>query len=596
MATPWYRARWARLGGAILLFGVIGVAAIPFLVPVDRFRPLLVRLLADSTGRDVQIGVLRLYLAPAVHIHAGDLRLKNPQGFPQGDAIIVRSVDLGVAPRALLSRRLDVTYVAFRGVRLNLLQDPAGRTNFDLSPSSRGSPAGGTAARPGGGSLLTLDHVGTVSVAHVEITSSSLDARGQATPSFSLRGVSGRIGAIDLRAPNWVGAFRVTVRLGGAQLTTPALAQPVRFSTGDIVIEGPTARAAFSVSLDRIRADVTATAASADPLPIRFTAAIPELDVARLQTLVRNAPPGSRGDSGVDRRTPPRRQQLLAAGDLTVGRLIQPPFSATRLTSRLRVYTGAIHVTSYALATYGGTVQGAAAVDSSAAGSPAAITAKVSGVDLRQVTSALAPLPSPPKITGTLEAALKLSTAFGRDPMASLAGGGTFAVRNGSFPGLDVRSALAQLARALQLTVPAGPTRFSYFGGDLRISQERAYSSSLRLEAEGLDATGTGSVGFDKSLNYAGTGVLRTAPAGTPPQAGGISSAGQMLGALLPGTAGATGVQVPFSLRGTLDRPNFSLAGAPQFLHGSGSQPSQQQPQPPGQLVPNLPDLFKLLQ
>lgn len=595
MAAPWYRRRWIRLGGAILLVVVIGAAAVPFLVPVDRFRPLLVRLLADSTGRDVQIGVLRLYLAPAVHLHAGDLRVKNPRGFPQGDAIIVSSVDLGVAPRALLSRRLDVTYVAFRGVRLNLLQDPAGRTNFDFSPSSRGAPAEGAAATPGGGSLLTLDHVGTVSVTNVEITASSLDAsRGQATPSFSLRGVSGRIGAIDLSTPNWAGAFRVTVRLGGAQLTTPALAQPVRFSKGDIVIEGPTARAAFSVSLDRIRADVTATAASADPLPIRFTVAIPELDVARLQTLVRSTPPGGGAGSGVDRRAPAPRQQLLATGDLTVGRLTHPPFSATRLTSRLRVYTGAIHVASYALSTYGGTVQGAAVVDSSAAGSPAAVTAKVSGVDLGQVAGALAP--SAQKITGTLEAALKLSTAFGRDPMASLAGGGTFAVRNGSFPGLDVKSALAQLIQALQLTVPAGPTRFSYFGGDLRISHERAYSSSLRLEAEGLDATGAGSVGFDKSLNYAGTGVLKTAPAGTAPQAGGISSAGQMLGALLPGTAGATGVRVPFSLRGTVDRPSFSLAGTPQFLHGSGPQPSPQQPQPPGQLVPNLPDLFKLFQ
>jgi AsmA family/AsmA-like C-terminal region len=594
VARPWYRARWIRLTGVILLLLVLGAAAIPFLVPVDRARPLLVRLLSESTGRDVRVGVLRLYLVPTVHIHGGDLSLKNPQGFPPGDAMSVRSVDLGLVPRALLSRRLAVTHVAFSGVRLNLLSDPAGRTNFVFSPPSREAAAGKTAGTSGGGSFLTLDRIGTVTIRNVEITSGSLDARGgQVAPTFRLHGVNARIESIDLSAPAWARALRVTVNLRGAQVTTPALAQPVRVSTGGITLEGLAAHASFSASLDGVRADVTAGAARVDRWPITFTISIPELDVARLQTLVRNAPPGG-GTGGADRQAAPPGQQLLATGDLNVGRLIRPPLSATRLTGRLRLYTGAIHVASYVLTAYGGTIQGAAAVDSSTARLPAAITAKVSGVDLGQIAGVVSP--SSRKITGRLEGALKLSTAFGRDPLVSLAGAGSFAVRNGSFPGLDLKSALAQLARALQLTVPAGPTKFSYFGGDVRISQERVYSGSLRLEAEGLEGTATGSAGFDRTLDYTGTGVLKTAPGGTTPPAGGISSVGQMLGGLLPGTAGATGVRVPFSLRGTVEDPKFSLAGAPQFLHGPSPQPTQPQAQPPGQPSPGLPDLLKLFQ
>ena len=64
----------------------------------------------------------------------------------------------------------------------------------------------------------------------------------------------------------------------------------------------------------------------------------------------------------------------------------------------------------------------------------------------------------------------------------------------------------------------------------------------------------------------------------------------QMLGNLAPGAGGATGARVPFSLRGTLDDPKFSLAGTPQFIRNQSNQP----PPPDQSQPPSLPDLFKL--
>ena len=43
MPDPWHRRTWARVGGALLLIGLAVALAVPFLVPVDRFRPLVVR-------------------------------------------------------------------------------------------------------------------------------------------------------------------------------------------------------------------------------------------------------------------------------------------------------------------------------------------------------------------------------------------------------------------------------------------------------------------------------------------------------------------------------------------------------------------------
>ena len=162
-------------------------------------------------------------------------------------------------------------------------------------------------------------------------------------------------------------------------------------------------------------------------------------------------------------------------------------------------------------------------------------------------------------------------------------------MRNGSFPGLDLKNNLAQLARALQINVPAGDTRFSYFGGDLRIAQQRAYSTALRLDADGLAGTGRGSFGFNQTLDYAGTGVLNTLGSGTSRGAGGLPSMEVLLGKVVPAAAGPTGARVPFTLRGTLDDPKFSLAGVPEFLRGRSPQ-QQRQPEQPQQ--PLTQDLF----
>lgn len=584
MARPWYGSPWVRFGGPIVLLGLIVGGAIPFLIPVDRFRPLLVRLLEDSTGRDVQIDALRLYLVPTVHIRAANVRMKNPQGLPPGDTILVRSVDLGIAPRALLSRRLDVTHIALSGVRLNILHAPAGRTNFTFSTPPRGAPAGGTVATAGGASFFTLDRIGAVTVKNVEITFGNLDARrGQVTPAFSLRGLNGRIRAIDPKAPDWVRNLEIYADLRGARLTTPSLAKPVQFRAGTFLITGGAGRGTFSASLDTMRAEVTTAVASLDPVSITFTIALRELDINRLQALVISSATGGGGSSSrADPQAPPARRLPLATGEVKIDRLVLLPLAATRMSSRLSVDTSTVQVVSYTLSAYGGTVRGAAMLDYSATGLPATVTAKASGVDLGQVVSTLAP--SARKITGALDATLTLSTALGRDPKAALTGAGIFAVRNGSFPGLDLRSTLAQTAKALQLNVPAGPTRFGYFGGDLRISQERVYSNSLRLEAEDLEGTAMGSFGFNTTLNYTGTGMLKTVTAGTSPPGGTWPSVGQMLG--------ATGVRVPFSLGGTVGDPRFSLAGTPQFMRGQSPQQPGPQPQQPTPLFPQ--DLLKL--
>jgi hypothetical protein len=535
--------------------GLIVAVGLPFLIPVDTFRPLLIQLIAANTGRNVQIDSLRLHLVPTVHLEATNVRVRNSQGFPQGNAIVVKTVNLDVGLLALLTRKLDVTSLVLSGIQVNIITKPTGLTNLEL-PILLGSARPRTSVAAGGGALLTLDHVGAVAVKNVEITMASFDARTKRMiPSLALSGIGATIRSIDLSAPDALKRLEITSVLPGVRITTPSLAKPVQFQAGEVLVKDGAARGTFSATLDTIRVTGTLAITSLHPLSvITFAVAVPDLDVARMERLV---VPHSGNPLA------PTMRRVLARGAVKIDRLVLPPFEATQMRGRLSVYASKIQVDSYALSTYGGTVRGAAALDYSAPRLPATGTATARGINVERLSIMLSPS-AERKITGTLEADVRFATEMGPGFEKILRGAGTFAVRNGSFPRLDLKSTVEKLAMAVHLiSVPKGPTRFRYLGGDLRIAQQRVYSNALRLEAEGLEGTARGSFGFDKTLDYMAMGAIKA-----PASGGTISFVGRMLRTFIPGTSGAAGVQVPISVRGTFDDPKFSPAGTPRPIPG----------------------------
>lgn len=559
---------------------VLAAVALPFLIPVDSYRPLLVWAIEAGTGRDVQIDALQLYFLPSVHIRVVNFRMMNPPGFPAGDALVASAIDLGIAPQALLSRRLDITYIAPTGVQVNVLRDAAGHTNFTVAATPRSAAPSTTTAGP----VFTLERIGTVSVKDAEITFADAPGSDRAAPTLSLRGVSGTIGAIDAQASDWAKKLQIVADLRGAQLTMSMLAEPVDFHTGTLTIEGGAARSTFSLSAGNANLAGNATFAQLDPLSIAFSVTGPELDFTTLSKLLT----GVHGSAAA----PAAAHRLLAHGTIAIGKVLFAPLAASNLKGQLDLYSSTVRLNALTLSAYGGTVRGTAALAGSA-GIPIAMSAQVRGVNVEQALATIGA--GAHNVTGALDANFKLTTSLARDPEQALKLTGTFAVRDGSFPGIDFKGQLAQAARMMSLNVPSGTTRFSYFGGDLRIAQERGYSNKLTLLASGMRGTSRGSFGFNQSLQYSGTGVLdpltqQTSSAG--PSA--LALLGPLLGNVLQKDIGSSLVSVPFALRGTLDHPQFSLNGTPQLVSTQGpAQPAPQSAQPPSvqdlvNLIPGL--------
>jgi hypothetical protein len=220
---------------------------------------------------------------------------------------------------------------------------------------------------------------------------------------------------------------------------------------------------------------------------------------------------------------------------------------------------------------------------------PAQGTLQLSGVDVGRLQAAFANRGT--RITGSLEANGRLSMMLTPDPLAALAGAGTFAIRSGSLPGLNLQKTFAGMAKVVQGGL-SGATTFGYFGGDFRIAQERVYSDLLKLTSDNLQAKARGSAGFDQTLNYIGIGTVKgTAVSNIPSQLGSLPFIGKALGgygAALQSLGGYT-AEVPFTLRGTFGSPQFSVAGIPHI--SVVKQPAGQPPTPPGLPSIKLPPL-----
>lgn len=572
MGRPWYGSKWVRVGGAVLVLLVLGALATPFLIPVDSYRPLLVSAIESATGRQIQIDSLKLYFVPTVHVSIANFRMQNPPGFPAGNALVATSIDLGIAPRALLSGHLDVTYIVPVGVQVNVLRDAGGRTNFAVPVPVRN-------AAPSRPSAFILEHIASVNLNDAALTFADVPSREPPVSAFALTGVSGTIGSIDAQAPDWAKKLDIVADLRNARLTTVLLTEPVDFHSGALAFKGGAGKATFAASLGSFNLSGSASIAKLDPLSIAFSVAGPKLDLNVLARLVR---PNAKAIAGA-----PTAHTLLAHGTIKFDNVVFAPLEASHLSGQLNVYASAVRLNASTLSAYGGSILESAALDGSA-GVPVSVSVQVHGIDVQRALAALG-LGSKP-ITGTLDGNFNLRTLLANNPKQALAGAGTFAVRNGSFPGLNFESQLVQAARLMGLNVPSD-SRFSFFGGDLHVAQERGSSNNLKLLATAMQAMMRGNFTFDQALDYSGTAVLAVTRSAPSTSSSLSALAQQLLSSALQSNIGVAHVLVPFALRGTLNKPQFSLVGTPQPLITAGQPRAAQLPAK----SPTMQDLLQLI-
>lgn len=130
---------------------VLAIAAVAFIVATfdpNDYRPRIVKLVKDRTGRDIAIGTIGLELFPKVGARLEKVSLAERDG--SGEFAGVDAAEVYVALLPLLSRDVVVDQVLVQGLRANLVRRADGSTNYDdlLKPTETSAPDD-TPAQPG---------------------------------------------------------------------------------------------------------------------------------------------------------------------------------------------------------------------------------------------------------------------------------------------------------------------------------------------------------------------------------------------------------------------------------------------------------------
>jgi len=161
------KLKW--IGIAIVAIVLILVIA-PFLIPVDKFKPVIESGASDALGRKVQLGNLSLSLITG-SVGIDDVSVSDDPKFNSGPFLTAKSVKVGVELIPLIfSQQLNVTEITVVNPQVMMLKDPAGRWNFSSIGGSSNNPPKAPPAKSSGSSSAPAVSIGKLRVEDGQIT------------------------------------------------------------------------------------------------------------------------------------------------------------------------------------------------------------------------------------------------------------------------------------------------------------------------------------------------------------------------------------------------------------------------------------------
>jgi AsmA protein len=192
-----------KLRNILIVVGIVIVILliVPFLIPVNQFKPTIEAKASAALGRQVQMGNLSLSLFTG-SLSAENLVVGDDPKFSQTPFLTAKGVRVGVAMMPLIfSRALNITSVTIKDPQVTLLHNPAGQWNYSSIGGAAANTANNQAAQQNNNpsdlsiNKLSLEN-GTIIVGyvgnpkrttydHVKVEASNISTRGKFPASVS---------------------------------------------------------------------------------------------------------------------------------------------------------------------------------------------------------------------------------------------------------------------------------------------------------------------------------------------------------------------------------------------------------------------------
>jgi hypothetical protein len=151
------------------------------------------------------------------------------------------------------------------------------------------------------------------------------------------------------------------------------------------------------------------------------------------------------------------------------------------------------------------------------------------------------------KMTGFADFDMQLVGSTGGAWQKAMTGTGSFSIRDGKLPGVNLAGALGSLAKAAGLN----ETSFKRISGDLSINDGRLSTKLTKMDSSSGMVEVSGNVGLmDQKMSFEGKATL----------GGAVAVPAEIISSLLSAASNKNvsgGVTVPFTIGGTLSNPTF---------------------------------------
>jgi AsmA protein len=150
------KLKWVAIAVVVLL---VLLVIVPFLIPVNKFRPTIEQKASASLGRKVELGNLSLSILSG-SLGIDNLSIADDPQFNNGPFLTAKSVKVGVELMPLIfSQQVNVTGIEIANPQVTLLKNPSGKWNFssiggNAAPSST---SGGSNKTAGSLTIKTLE-------------------------------------------------------------------------------------------------------------------------------------------------------------------------------------------------------------------------------------------------------------------------------------------------------------------------------------------------------------------------------------------------------------------------------------------------------
>ena len=523
---------------AIIGLILVAVIVLPFVISVDRFRPVIQEKLDTALGRNVSIGRLDLSVARG-DLLATDISISDDPAFGSAPFVRAKSFEVGVDLMPLIfSRALNIRSITLDEPQVVLLRSSNGKWNFSSlgqersSSQSAGEPSpAGTRSRP----PLTMEKlsiidgrmsIGTsprwqqtydgvnLTAENVSLTSPfpfTLKAR---TPGGGGLQLDGQAGPIDQRdaaqTPLQAKLVLKQVDLASTGFLDPSsgLSGTVDYQ-GEVHSDGKVAHAQGTVNVAKLRVVKTGSPAG-QPISVDYAS-----------------------DYNLASQTGQLTKGQILTGKSTVAISGTYDTHGESPVMHMKVESGSIPVH-----------------------------------DIQALLPAFSvTLPAGSQLqSGTLSTHLALEGAI--DQLVTT---GDIDLSNAKLAGFGLGSKLGALSQFAGLK-PSNETLIETMSSNLRVAPEGIRADNLKLVAPEVGTiTGEGTIGADKGMNFK---LLVAATAG-----GALANL-----ATRTGLGGATGRGIPVLVQGTTSNPVFQVDTSAVVKAGISDLIKQQSPNQPNNL------------